>query len=241
MSTEPITDEAHCSLLVGIDGNKQQLGSKELKEQIEKGDTEMKISAVKEMIALTLNGEPQTKLIMSVIKYIQPSGTTTSSHEKADTLVHTLKKLVLYFWEVVDKRDAQGKLLPELILLVDFLRRDLSHANEFIRGATLRFLCNLKETEILEPLAEAVISNLDHRQSYIRRNAVLAITNIYQRTPDALPHAPQAVEELLKQETDVTSKRNAFLMLFKCTPNLAVNYLRSIMDNDIGSVWKLGK
>eukprot|EP01061_Rhynchopus_euleeides_P026132 TRINITY_DN42793_c0_g1_i1.p1 TRINITY_DN42793_c0_g1~~TRINITY_DN42793_c0_g1_i1.p1 ORF type:complete len:947 (+),score=468.70 TRINITY_DN42793_c0_g1_i1:49-2889(+) len=227
-------DTQHCSLLIGLDGSKQQLGPKELKEQIEKGDTEDKICAIKEMIALTLNGEPQTKMIMSVIKYIQPSGTTTSSNEKNDGLIHTLKKLVLYFWEVVDKRDAQGKLLPELILLVDFLRRDLSHANEFIRGATLRFLCNLKEKEILEPLAGAVLSNLEHRQSYIRRNAVLAITNIYQRTPEALPHAPEAVEDLLKQDTDVTSRRNAFLMLFKCTPDRAVNYLRSIMDTDIG-------
>eukprot|EP01059_Diplonema_ambulator_P019990 TRINITY_DN33674_c0_g1_i1.p1 TRINITY_DN33674_c0_g1~~TRINITY_DN33674_c0_g1_i1.p1 ORF type:complete len:942 (+),score=446.04 TRINITY_DN33674_c0_g1_i1:40-2865(+) len=221
-----------CYLLVGMD--KQAPTPKELKEAIEKGGTKERIQAVKDMIALTLNGESQQKLIMSVIKFIQPSGTTTSSNEKSDAQVHTLKKLVLYFWEVVDKTDAQGKLLPELILLVDFLRRDLAHPNEFIRGATLRFLCNLKEKEILEPLAPTVLDCLTHRHSYVRRNAILAITNIYKRLPEALPDAPESVEQLLAQETDVTAKRNAFLMLFHCTPDRAVAYLRSIMDSDLG-------
>eukprot|EP01064_Diplonema_japonicum_P033607 TRINITY_DN667_c0_g2_i1.p1 TRINITY_DN667_c0_g2~~TRINITY_DN667_c0_g2_i1.p1 ORF type:complete len:944 (+),score=349.17 TRINITY_DN667_c0_g2_i1:45-2876(+) len=224
--------EPPCYLLVGMD--KQAPTPKELKEAIEKGGTKERIQAVKDMIALTLNGEPQTKLIMSVIKFIQPSGTTTSSNEKNDASVHTLKKLVLYFWEVVEKVDAQGKLLPELILLVDFLRRDLAHPNEFIRGATLRFLCNLKEKEILEPLAPTVLDCLVHRHSYVRRNAILAITNIYKRIPEALPDAPETVEQLLAQETDVTAKRNAFLMLFTCTPDRAVSYLRSIMDTDLG-------
>lgn len=28
-----------------------------------------------------------------------------------------LKKLLLYFWEITDKRSKDGKLLPEIILL----------------------------------------------------------------------------------------------------------------------------
>eukprot|EP00662_Eupelagonemidae_sp_cell21_P032812 gene32812-54662_t len=182
-------------------------------------NTTDRIAAVKDMIALTLNGEPQTSLIMSVIKFIQPSGTTTSSHEKsADASIHSLKKLVLYFWEVIDKTDQHGKLLPELILLVDFLRRDLQHPNEYVRGATLRFMCRLGEREILEPLAPAVLDCLEHRHSYVRRNAVSAISNIYQRCPEALPDAAEMVENFLSGESDITAKRNA--------------YLRSIMDTD---------
>eukprot|EP01063_Lacrimia_lanifica_P035143 TRINITY_DN6633_c0_g2_i1.p1 TRINITY_DN6633_c0_g2~~TRINITY_DN6633_c0_g2_i1.p1 ORF type:complete len:955 (+),score=486.66 TRINITY_DN6633_c0_g2_i1:60-2924(+) len=221
--------EGACSLLVGLD--KQPPSQKELKVMLEKGDTQTKIQAVKDMIALTLNGEPQTAMIMSVIKFIQPAGTTTSSNEKQDNDVRTLKKLALYFWEVLDKRDSQGKLLPELILLVDFLRRDLSHPNEFVRGATLRFLCNLKEKEILEPLATTVLDCLSHRHSYVRRNAVMAISNIYERAPEALPQAPEAVEQLLAQESDVNSKRNAFIMLFKSAPDCAVAYLRTVVDS----------
>jgi coatomer subunit beta len=36
------------------------------------------------------------------------------------------------------------------------LRNDLLHPNEFIRGQTLRFLCKLKEADILEPLIPSV-------------------------------------------------------------------------------------
>ena len=55
-----------------------------------------------------------------------------------------LKKLLLIFWEVVPKTDAEGKLMQEMILVCDADRKDLQHPNEFIRGATLRFLCKLK-------------------------------------------------------------------------------------------------
>ncbi len=35
-------------------------------------------------------------------------------------------------------------------------RNDLQHPNEFIRGATLRFLGHLREAELLEPLVPSV-------------------------------------------------------------------------------------
>ena len=57
---------------------------------------------------------------------------------------HMLKKLLLIFWEVVPKTDSEGKLMQEMILVCDAYRKDLQHPNEFIRGATLRFLCKLK-------------------------------------------------------------------------------------------------
>ena len=41
-------------------------------------------------------------------------------------------------------------------------------------GCTLRFLCKLKEPEILEPLIPTIKNNLEHRHSFVRRNAVLA-------------------------------------------------------------------
>jgi len=59
------------------------------------------------------------------------------------------------------------------------LSQDLQHPNEFIRGSTLRFLCKLKEPELLEPLMPAIRACLEHRHSYVRRNAVLAIYTIY--------------------------------------------------------------
>ena len=57
---------------------------------------------------------------------------------------HTIKKLLLIFWEICPKTHPDGKLLQEMILVCDAYRKDLQHPNEFIRGSTLRFLCKLK-------------------------------------------------------------------------------------------------
>lgn len=40
------------------------------------------------------------------------------------------------------------------------LRNDLNHANEYVRGSTLRYLIKLREPEVLEPLISSVKANL---------------------------------------------------------------------------------
>ena len=47
----------------------------------------------------------------SVIRYVMPFDD------------HTLKKLLLVFWEIVPKYDASGKLLQEMILVCDAYRK----------------------------------------------------------------------------------------------------------------------
>jgi coatomer subunit beta len=185
------TQEANSTLLVTFDG--ATVPAKELKETLEKGDVAAKASALKKMILLQLNGEAQNHLIMTVIKYLVPQED------------HTIKKLLLYFWEVVDKSDpTTGGLLPEIILLCSFLRNDLQHPNEYIRGITLRFLCKLKEKDILEPLVSSVVANLSHRVTYVRRSAVLCAHSIFTKFPSLLPDAPDLVEKFLIEENDVS-------------------------------------
>jgi coatomer subunit beta len=67
-----------------------------------------------------------------------------------------------------------------MILICQNLRNNLQHPNEFIRGCTMRFLCRLTENELLEPLIPSIVANLEHRHSFVRRNAVLAMDRIYQ-------------------------------------------------------------
>lgn len=43
-----------------------------------------------------------------------------------------------------------------MILVCNALRNDLNHANEYVRGSMLRFLCKLKEPELLEPLVPSI-------------------------------------------------------------------------------------
>lgn len=223
------TQEAQSTLLISYDG--ASITPKELKETLEKGDVPAKTAALKKMILMQLNGEPQGQLIMTVIKNLVPLED------------HAIKKMLLYFWEVVDKSDTNGNLLPEIILLCSFLRSDLQHPNEYIRGITLRFLCKLKERDILEPLISSVVANLTHRVTYVRRSAVLAVHAIFAKFPQLLPDAPEMVEKFLSEENDVSARRNAFNMLFQCSQERATRFLASFREsNDMsqaGDVFQL--
>ncbi|VVB03864.1 unnamed protein product [Arabis nemorensis] len=112
------------------------------------------------------------------------------------------------------------------------LRNNLHHPNVYIRGLTLRFLCRLKETEIVEPLTPSVLHNLDHRHPFVRKNAILAIMSIYKlpQGDQLFVDAPEMIENVLLTEQDPSAKRNAFLMLFTCAEERAVNYLLSNVD-----------
>ncbi|KEG06517.1 putative coatomer beta subunit [Trypanosoma grayi] len=221
--------EVACTLLVGFDGN--FMNSKDLKLALEKGDMDARADALETMIRLHLNGEPQNHMIMSVIKYITPLED------------HHIKKLVLYFWEVVDKTDKDGKLLSEMILICSFLREDLLHPNEYVRGLTLRFLCKVKEKELIEPLISSVVQNLTHRVTYVRRSAVLAVHTICKRFPELLPDAPELVEKFISEENDVSARRNAFDMLVETAPERAVRFLTHFREStdmaDAGAAFQM--
>ena len=59
---------------------------------------------------------------------------------------------------------ARGLPTPQ-ILICQNLRNNLMHPNEYIRGVTLRFLCRIREEEILEPLTPSILANLEHRSA----------------------------------------------------------------------------
>merc|ERR1739838_1045545 len=96
---------------------------------------------------MTLNGDKFQGLLMTIIKYLLPSSD------------HQIKKLLLIFWEIWPKRDSDGQLLKEMILVCDAYRKDLQHPNEFIRGSTLRFLCKLCEAELNFNLVELAVAD----------------------------------------------------------------------------------
>ncbi|CAH2063883.1 unnamed protein product, partial [Iphiclides podalirius] len=191
----------------------------QLKLDLEKGDTKKKIEALKKTISIILSGEKIPGLLMIIIRFVLPLQD------------HTIKKLLLIFWEIVPKTTPDGKLLQEMILVCDAYRKDLQHPNEFIRGSTLRFLCKLKEPDLLEPLMPAIRACLEHRHSYVRRNAVLAIFTIYRNFEFLIPDAPELIANFLEGEQDMSCKRNAFLMLLHADQEKALSYLSSRLDN----------
>lgn len=77
----------------------------------EKGDARTKIDALKKVIQMILNGEKMPSLLMIIIRFVMPMQD------------HTIKKLLLVFWEVVPKYTPEGKLLQEFILVCDAYRK----------------------------------------------------------------------------------------------------------------------
>ncbi|KGN58492.1 coatomer subunit beta-1 [Cucumis sativus] len=211
--------EKSCTLLVHFDKGTPAMAN-EIKEALEGNDIDSKIEALKKAIMLLLNGETIPQLFITIIRYVLPSDD------------HTIQKLLLLYLEIIDKTDSRGKVLPEMILICQNLRNNLQHPNEYIRGVTLRFLCRLNETEIIEPLIPSILTNLEHRHPFVRRNAVLAVMSVYKlpQGEQLLDSAPEIIEKFLTSEQDNSSKRNAFLMLFNCAQERAINYLFTNID-----------
>jgi hypothetical protein len=105
------------------------------------------------------------------------------------------------------------------------------HANEYIRGATLRFLQKIaKEVELLEPLIPTCRACLEHRHGYVRKNAVFAVYAIYREFEHLIPDAPELMATFLAAESDPTCKRNAFVFLAHASMERAVEYVLSVYD-----------
>ncbi|KAG4305420.1 hypothetical protein PORY_000976 [Pneumocystis oryctolagi] len=185
----------------------------QLKMALESKDDEMKIDAMKTILIIMCNGNDMPQLLMHVIRFVIPSRNKI------------LKKLLYYYWEICLKHSSDGKIKQEMILACNAIRGDLQHPNEYIRGATLRFVSKLREPEILEPLLPATRSCLEHRHSYVRKNAVIAVFSIYSNFPNLIPDAPDLILSFLAIETDQTCKRNAFVSLSAMDHEMTAKYL----------------
>ncbi|KIY48173.1 coatomer protein [Fistulina hepatica ATCC 64428] len=212
------SESAPCYTVV-FDSASEYPSVADLRSALQKGSDEVKIDTLRKIILSTINGNAQPTLMMSIIQYVLPSRNKQ------------LKKLLHFYWEVCPKYDENGKLKQEMILVVNAIRNDLQHPNEYIRGATLRFLQKIsKDAELLEPLVPTCRSCLEHRHSYVRKNAVFAIYSIYREFEHLIPDAPELIHTFLVVETDSTCKRNAFVFLSHCAMPKAVEYILGIYD-----------
>lgn len=212
--------ERPCSLLV-FDGLLGEFKTEELRSRLEKGDTREKIGAMKKIVVATANGQMKCtpQLLLAIIRFVMPEPD------------RTLKKLLLLFWETVDKVEpTTGKLRPEFILACNMLMRDLNVPNEFICGFTLRLLTHIREAEMVEPLVASVRAALENKHAFVRRNAVWTLCAMYKNFPQLVPNAPDLVYAMLDTEADNVVKRNAVFMLYACAPERATAYIGAILD-----------
>jgi len=221
--------EKHCTVIIYYDKGVPPT-QEELAKRLESKKDNVKADALQELILLMINGESYPKMLMTIIRFVVISND------------HRLKRLLMIYWEVVDKCNENGALKEEMILVCNALRSDLLHANEYVRGSTLRLLCKMKYYAILEPLREAVLRNLSHRHSYVRRNAVMCVYSMIKSFGvEVMPDAPDEVEQLLLVEGDLSTKRNAFLMLLNCDQDKAIKYVLSVQDqvSTMGDIFQL--
>ncbi|THH02805.1 hypothetical protein EW145_g6702 [Phellinidium pouzarii] len=212
------TSDSSCYTIVFEDSSETPT-TQELRSALEKGSDEVKLDTLRKIIVSTINGNSQPQLIMPIIQYVLPSRNKQ------------LKKLLHFYWEVCPKYDENGKLKQEMILVCNAIRNDLQHPNEYIRGATLRFLQKIsKDAELLEPLIPTLRSCLEHRHSYVRKNAVFAVYTIYREFEHLIPDAPELIQTFLVAESDASCKRNAFVFLANCAMSRAVEYVLGVYD-----------
>ncbi|CDJ66918.1 Coatomer subunit beta, related, partial [Eimeria necatrix] len=186
-----------------------------IKSKLENPQDEIKAEGMRELITGLVQGEQHDRLLMPVIRYCVPA---------ADKSV---KKLVLLFLEVLGKCDSRGKLKEELILVCNGLRNDLMSPNEFVRGAALKLIGKIREAKVVEPLIEAIVKNLTHRHSYVRRNAVVCIFSLIRHFGlDFVPNAIEQTDQLLLMEGDASTRRAAFLLLLHYDTKRALLYIQ---------------
>ena len=86
---------------------------------------------------------------------------------------------------------------------------------------------------VLEPLTGVILKNLKHKHSYVRRNAVSCLYQIYLHFQDELiPDIDEHVSKLLVSENDLSTKRNAFLLLFHVNEEQAYKYINDKIQNE---------
>ena len=164
-------DEAsrYCHFIINNDAMVEAPQQGDLIKTFQSGTIDEKKKALQQLIKLISNDENYPRLLMPVLTNLQMIPD------------HSIKKLLFLYWEIVEKTNVDGSVKDEITLAVNALRKDLDSPNEFVRGRTLRLVAKISVQQIIEDLVDAVITNLQHRNCYVRRNAIMSIYAIYEK------------------------------------------------------------
>ena len=111
----------------------------EILDIIKEGDIAAKRDAITTHIKCIINGLHTTPLIMPIVQYIAPLED------------HAIKKLLFIFFEIIQKKKADGTVINEMLLACNLIRKDLLSSNEYIRAKTLKLVSSMMFREFLEP------------------------------------------------------------------------------------------
>lgn len=103
---------------------------------------------MKKVIIMILNGEKLPGLLMTIIRFVLPLQD------------HTIKKLLLVFWEIVPKTTPDGKLLQEMILVCDAYRKVSQRSVALEHHVRFAVRCERKMQRIVEDSLTIICNKL---------------------------------------------------------------------------------
>lgn len=142
--------------------------------------------------------------------------------------------MLLIYWEIINKVKSDGKMLDEFMMVCNNLRNDLTHANEYVVGASLKLISRIAIREILDALLPPIYEKcLNHLEAFVRRNAIECLYVLYEKFgPETLQNLDDKMMDLLENESDINTRRNAIVLLFRVNPQKALLFLLEKLEDD---------
>lgn len=201
-----------CSFTLGCSEDESPPSVQELKALLEHSSDHEKLKGMQQLVTWMASGSPEIisqydKLFVEVIRFVTPSKD------------HQVKRLTQLYWELLPMQDKQGNPRAEMLLVSQFLRNDLTHANEYIRAQMLRTVAKMCNLSMIKTIDQCIVDNLQHTFAYTRRCAATCIQALAEKFgPNILPQAIPDLENMALQEFDVAAQRAALQALIVVDP-----------------------
>nr|PVC51903.1 coatamer subunit beta [Theileria orientalis] len=211
--------ESDCPIYIDLDTS--HLGSlNSIRKNLEDNKLSRKVKAMEDLLLFHLRGDDVSGFLMDIIRFIVPNNN------------HRIKRLVYLFFHTFNMNKPDGTPRDELILVCNALRNDLCSPNEFIRGAVLRLISRLNVFGLIQPLIPSIIDNIEHREPYVYRNALLCLTNISDHFgSDLITSSFKSVENFITSSDDVFGTVRAYKLLESCNLDLCIQFIIAIERN----------
>uniref|UniRef100_A0A3B0N433 Coatamer, beta subunit, putative n=1 Tax=Theileria annulata TaxID=5874 RepID=A0A3B0N433_THEAN len=175
---------------------------------------------MEDILLMHLKGMDVSSLFMDIIRFALPNND------------HRIKRLVYLFFQTFNMCKHDGTPRDEVILVCNGLRNDLCSPNEYVRGSVLRLLSNLTIFNIIQPLIPSIIINIEHKEPYVYRNALLCLTNISERFgSDLITSSFKTIENFITSCDDVFGTVRAYKLLETCNLDLCIQFILAIESN----------
>ncbi|KAM0679342.1 Coatomer subunit beta [Binucleata daphniae] len=170
--------------------------------------------ALKQLIANESQGINTSEYINSTIKTILQTKPTNQ----------TLKLFYTYI-SLIPKKDKDSRILGEVLLLTNQIRKDLQSMNEYIRGVCMQSIISFLELpDVIDNFYKPIKDNITHKHSYVRKWAAHLLGEFYITNNEKYQEVVDIIYNSLILEQDTFCMRQMLTTLYKIAPHKAINY-----------------